>query len=606
VESTAYKLFPCIGNSARVIELLDFSYEIRFKSKFAIFFKESQIIQTNEDCIITQCDWFGDAASLHLRFPKKSLDFEMKILCRDTALIMEIAPNCEKLFTFDMKHIQSFSLQTKQISPFIVCYLTSIDDPFQFDLKTSFASWWKLSSDWINNAPKTNRYLQKGLWDYCWVLPRVNEFPTEPTPTNGWVLGYRGKPNELNRLYHSLMIIEDLMWYRPDLAKMQLLHFFDLWRATDGMIGHCKTIQTKNPQKILDITLDFNISQSPLWSFFILDYFKLTGDQELVRIVYDKLKANIVWWENNRFDPEYKLFFSQNTVQNLADECDQPQSPRFYQQFDGKSWKQLQGSHTRKLIPIDLNAQMSDYYQSMGIFGTMVEDPASSEYFQKAEALQDNVQGVLWDPTSKFFYDFDLDLKRIQPLKTIAGFWSLFGGLAKKSQVSDLISHLMNPKEFWAELPVPSLSMDEKLFSKEIWNGSVSLTQDFWLLIGLKRYNLNQQVAKLTDKIIKYLNSSFELYNSVYEYYPPMSFNVQSLTLNGKVGASREMFLANLPLHSFFYRGLLGAEILDESINFIPDWTVFEKEVNFNFYYRGQKLDIFLDRSKKILEFYAP
>jgi len=606
VESASYKLFPCIGNSARVIELLDFSYEIRFKPSFAIFFKDSPLLTVTDECSVLQCEWLGDAANVQLRFPKKSLEFFLKILCRDTALIIEVASECAAFLKFESKTVQTFNLQTKRADPFTLCYMTSIDDPLQYDLNKSFSTWWNLSSSWLNSAPKTNRYIQKGLWDYCWILPRVNEFPTQISPSNGWVLGYRGKANGSNRLYHSLMIIEDLMWYRPDLAKMQLLHFFDLWRESDGMIGHCKTIQSKDPQKILDVTLDFNISQSPLWSFFILDYFKLTGDQELVRAVYEKCKANILWWETHRFHPDYQLFYSSNTVQNLADEADQPLSPRFYQQFDGRSWKNLTGGSLRKIIPIDLNAQMSDYYQSMGIFGTIVEDPECGTYFQKAESLQDRVQDVLWDTETKFFYDFDLDTKKIQPMKTIAGFWSLFGGLAKKSQVVDLLSHLMNPKEFWAELPVPSLAMDEKLFSKEIWHGSVSLTQNFWLLIGLKRYNLNQQVAKLTDKVFKYMNSSFELYNSVYEYYPPMSFNVNSLTMNGKTGASREMYLANLPLHSIFYRGLLGAEILDDSINFIPDWTVLDKEVNFGFYYRNQKMDVFLDRSKKILEFNAP
>jgi len=44
---------------------------------------------------------------------------------------------------------------------------------------------------------------------------------------------------------------------------------------------------------------------------------------------------------------------------------------------------------------------------------------------------------------------------------------------------------------------------------------------------------------------------------------------------------------------------LLGAEILDDSINFVPDWSVLNKEVNFSFYYRGKKVETYLSKMDK-------
>ena len=32
------------------------------------------------------------------------------------------------------------------------------------------------------------------------------------------------------------------MWYRPDLARDQIEHFFDLWRPSDGQIAFTKRL----------------------------------------------------------------------------------------------------------------------------------------------------------------------------------------------------------------------------------------------------------------------------------------------------------------------------------------------------------------------------
>ena len=117
----------------------------------------------------------------------------------------------------------------------------------------------------------------------------------------------------------------------------------------------------------------------------------------------------------------------------MADEMGMPNSVRFLNQFDGTSRHSVDPKASRSLIVlIHLNFQMSDYYQTMGVFGMMLEDPDASTYFEKAESLQDNVQKWLWDPNTQFFYDYDLDQQVIQPVKTAAAFYALFGGIAEE------------------------------------------------------------------------------------------------------------------------------------------------------------------------------
>ncbi len=68
------------------------------------------------------------------------------------------------------------------------------------------------------------------------------------------------------------MITEDLMWYRPDLARDQIEHFFDLWRPSDGQIAFTKRLNVLEDSAEPQIEQDFSISQSPLWIFFLLNY----------------------------------------------------------------------------------------------------------------------------------------------------------------------------------------------------------------------------------------------------------------------------------------------------------------------------------------------
>jgi hypothetical protein len=363
------------------------------------------------------------------------------------------------------------------------------------------------------------------------------------------------------------------------------------------------------------VEMDFNISQPPLWTYSLLETAKFLNRMDQIGEFYPLCQHNLQWWEKNRFNEEYGLFGAPLTGDQYGCETEMHGSPRFSHQYTGRKWQDCLPDQKRDLLLVDLNAQMADYYQNMGVFGSLLGDEQAGEYFQKAESLQDQAQKFLFDPQSKFFYDFDLETQTIQPIKTIAGFWSLFGGLASKGQIQPLLTHLLDPSEFWTELPVPSIAINEPFYTKDIWHGAVSIPQNYWLIIGLKRFGQNAVVSKLTQKIFQYLNDSFNLYGRLYEHYPPMSLNVDSLGETVEPGMVRGTkcksissrntpdYLGHAIVHSLFYRGLLGAEIVDDSVSFVPDWGVMPKELQFSFYYHTRKVNSFMSKmTNKMLE----
>ena len=83
------------------------------------------------------------------------------------------------------------------------------------------------------------------------------------------------------------------------------------------------------------------------------------------------------------------------------------------------------------------------------------------------ELPSDRVNELLWDDEDRFYYDLD-EYGEFVPVKTTAGFMPLLGQIPDRDRAESLRMHLMNPNEFWAPFPVPSVSQDELSFSDDM------------------------------------------------------------------------------------------------------------------------------------------
>ncbi|MHA1767313.1 MAG: MGH1-like glycoside hydrolase domain-containing protein [Promethearchaeota archaeon] len=579
-----YKIFS-INHELDKKELRDFWIDCYIKQNLQLKYKNHILIDFLIKDPPKSIEWYGDCLTCKLKSPFY-LDFKIKIYCIKSYLILEIPPEMMQFIKIHEENFEDLKevFQTNKIF-YIISFQNTPSSLFSSEeVIQAVSEKWAFIQEWKEEIPKTNRYINEEVWNFHWVLHRINRFPHNFSKESNLVSSCWPHSKKLTS-WESLHIIEDLMWFHPDLAKKQLVKLFKEQQTPDGLMN-CGELEKKN------------LSFPPLWSSILLDYSKLSGDKKIVSELYPQCKKNIEWWEKNRFNKSYNLFGVTLSVEDFGTETTMKKSPRFSQQYDGSQWKSKKPTEKRSLLLIDLNAQMCDYYQNMGVLAHIAGDESGNIYFQKAEKLQENAQKYFWDPKTQFYYDYDFDLKMIQPMKTIAGFWALYGGIVSKNHIPPIIDHLTNPKEFWSEFPIPSMSLDEPFYSNEIWHGPALLSQNYWLLHGLKRFNLNHHVSQISYRIFRYLNYSFDLYGGIYKFYPPLSYNIKSI----KIPKSDICFgydLGQSPLHSLFYRGLLGAEILDDSINFVPDWSVLEKEVNFSFYYRGKKIKAYLSKMDK-------
>ncbi|MHA1341174.1 MAG: MGH1-like glycoside hydrolase domain-containing protein [Promethearchaeota archaeon] len=464
------------------------------------------------------------------------------------------------------------------------------------------------SFKWKLNAPKINESDLKEVWDDAWVLYRLNMYYPEGPFKYRWITPCRHTDYQYDKIamWDTLHIIEDIKWYDPNLAVNLLEMQFELFRGTDGMLaqdmscgdkfdGH--KIQTKEGGR------NFRVSQPPMWSYCFLELSKLLGHYNICGDAFSRMIKNIKWWEENRYFEEIGLFGYEMPAIDIAYESGLDNSPRFFNQYDGNKWKKIASNKVRRIITVDLNAQMADYYQNLGVIAMMREDERSNDYFHKAEQIIENIQHYLWDDDYTFFFDYDIETNTRQPIFSGATFWTLYGGCVLKGKLDKMIMHLTNPNKFWTDFPIPSIAIDSPFFEQDMWCGPTWLSQNYWYIIGLRRYNLEDLAAQLSRKCLNYLSNSYYSYKKFYEFYNPIGFDQKRLKRKGSFPGSPADYVGHFPIHSIYYYGLLGAEFLDECLNFIPKWKYIPSDLSLKLYYSNKQYTLSAEKYKtKYLE----
>ncbi|MHA1519278.1 MAG: MGH1-like glycoside hydrolase domain-containing protein [Promethearchaeota archaeon] len=450
----------------------------------------------------------------------------------------------------------------------------------------------------VNEIPANADFILPALWKNLWIPPIYNVLKIDYIADyiQSSVKSSSDSPEYIPfqncSPYDQILLLDDLLWYNPQKLASLIPKFIQ------NLQQNLKNYHSSTMTGI--VSTDTHLCP-PIWSHFILNYVKYSGDLHYLSNIYKILKEDIEWWEKSRFDSKYGLFYSIGKVISLEQETQYFYSPRFRYRESNQQYVSVDSQIVQKMLLVDVNAQMCEYYQNMGIFGMMLNQHDYSEYFEKAKQLQ-RAYELLWDPVSQFYFDFDLESEKLNKIKTSAGFWALFGGIACKSHLQPLIDHIMNINEFWTNFPIPHVSLDD--FAKipnPAFNYGV-LAQNYWFIVGLRKYNCNDVATQIALKTLRYVTSSFNTTGKIHALYPmPSSQALDDLQdifpISQKSKASH--YYSVLPMHSIFYKGILGAEILDDSINFVPNWGVLNQEISFNFQYRGQKRRGTLSKNEK-------
>jgi len=250
-----------------------------------------------------------------------------------------------------------------------------------------------------------------------------------------------------------------------------------------------------------------NITQPPILTWGLWRIFEKTDDKSILERNYHRLKKYIEWNLKNR-DMNKNYLFEWHIEDNPLSRCGESgmdNSPRFDRAvpLDAIDFSSFMANEARYLLRI------SD------ILGYKEEKNYWKWLYEK---IKENVNTLLWDEASKFYYDRDFS-GNLNKIKTVASFTPLFAGIADKEKAKYLVDHLLNKEEFDTEFPVPSVAKNEPTYSTDLWRGPTWINYNYMVILGLEDYGYKEVAEYIAHKTIKEITHWYNEEGVIFEYF---------------------------------------------------------------------------------------
>ncbi|MGZ5479848.1 MAG: MGH1-like glycoside hydrolase domain-containing protein, partial [Candidatus Aminicenantales bacterium] len=122
---------------------------------------------------------------------------------------------------------------------------------------------------------------------------------------------------------------------------------------------------------------------------------------------------------------------------------------------------------------------------------------------------------------------------RFSAHKPASGFFPLLARIPDDARAQRMLKHLLDPKQFWGDFIVPSISRDDPAFrpeSQQSWRGAVRPATNYLLYQGLKAYGFDAVASEFARK-------SAEMFMNSWRSFGLSPENFDSLT--GEAGGER-------------------------------------------------------------------
>ena len=177
----------------------------------------------------------------------------------------------------------------------------------------------------------------------------------------------------------------------------------------------------------------------------------------------------------------------------------------------------------------------------------------TQRYREQYERMKTLVNAKLWNEPEGFYYDRYWD-GRFSVHKAASAFFTLLARIPDEARAQRMLKRLLDPKQFWGDYVVPSISRDDPAFrpeSQQSWRGAVRPLTNYLVYQGLKAYGLDAVASEFARK-------SAEMYLRSWQSFGLSPEDFDSVT--GEAGGDR-----------FHSGGPLAALIaIEEYLDFTP------------------------------------
>jgi hypothetical protein len=262
-------------------------------------------------------------------------------------------------------------------------------------------------------------------------------------------------------------------------------------------------------------------SQPPIGAFVVLKLFERLGDLEMLRHAYPYLQRWHNFWTamgpnglpRRDGNDDGLLEWGSDTalVGKSVPSWEKNASGRMRAgwesgQDDLPDWDDVPfdpESGTLAMNCIDLNSLYALDAWCLAEIASVLARPLDVEryrgQYQKTKML---VNTTLWDEKEGFYYDRYWD-GRFSVHKAASAFLPLLARIPDEARAQRMLKRLLDPKQFWGDFVLPSISRDDPAFrpeSQQSWRGAVRPVTNYLVYQGLKAYGFDAVASEFARK----------------------------------------------------------------------------------------------------------
>jgi hypothetical protein len=262
-------------------------------------------------------------------------------------------------------------------------------------------------------------------------------------------------------------------------------------------------------------------SQPPIGAFVVLKLFERLGDMEVLREAYPYLQRWHDFWKAPRANGQARRdgngdgllewgsdtelvgknvpAWEKNTTGRMRAGWESGQS-------DLPNWDEApfnEESGTLMLNCVDLNSLYALDACCLAEIASVLGRPADVERYRdqydKTRAL---VNSRLWNEKDGFYCDRAWD-GQFSAHRAASAFFPLLARIPDEARAQKMIKHLLDPKQFWGDYVIPSISRDDPAFrpeSQQAWRGAIQPSTNYLIYQGLKAYGYDIVASEFARK----------------------------------------------------------------------------------------------------------
>jgi len=385
---------------------------------------------------------------------------------------------------------------------------------------------WASFFDSVPDFACSDPYIEKCYW-YRWFGLRLNmiSIKDERLPHPCVFEGINPGWFRHAIAYSAQVHMRELRWmHDPSAAEGSLSNFIENQRRNGSFVGGIVTGSGWNPNESENIYLGD-------WGRAARDVWRVHGNDKWLSEIYLGLSKYARYLEDERDAEGLGLY----DVVNQAETGQEYMSRYLYVDAKADLWGPLQ------LKGVDATVYAYGIQRALEWMAERVGRSAdAAKWKEAADATREAVRSRMWDEKAEMFFDVHPSTHRRSGRSAAVCFYPFFTDIATKEHLGALSKHLLSPKEFWTDYPVPSTSIADEYFSAEgewkgkrhncPWNGRSWLMTSSHVCDALGSASvavepkLKVKAAELLRKVIgmTFLEGDLERPSS-YEYYHPFT-----------------------------------------------------------------------------------